>query len=106
MINIIRLLEAFILDRDTYPGGSIAYFVNVSRWTFVYRFYVFTAQTLLGAAVVVSFEKLCPNQWHHPLMSSQLYRCYVVWQSKLVMILPALLWCAVGGTGAVMLKVD
>ena len=28
----------------------------------------------------------------------QLYRCYVVWQSKLVMILPALLWCATAGT--------
>ena len=36
----------------------------------------------------------------------QLYRCYVVWQSKLVMVLPVLLWCSVGGTGAVVLGVD
>jgi len=42
--------------------------------------YVFTAQTLIGDGVV-------------------LYRCYAVWQSKLVMILPVLLWCAAGATG-------
>lgn len=30
----------------------------------------------------------------YPLNLFQLYRCYVVWQSKLVMILPVLLWCA------------
>jgi len=41
---------------------------------------VFTAQTLIGDGVV-------------------LYRCYAVWQSKLVMILPVLLWCAAGATG-------
>ncbi|KAH0833429.1 hypothetical protein J3R83DRAFT_12542 [Lanmaoa asiatica] len=42
--------------------------------------YVYTAQTLIGDAVI-------------------LYRCYAVWQSKLVMILPMLLWCAVLVTG-------
>jgi len=28
-----------------------------------------------------------------------LYRCYMVWQSKLIMILPLILWCAAGVTG-------
>ncbi|KAH0828756.1 hypothetical protein J3R83DRAFT_3180 [Lanmaoa asiatica] len=80
VIDIIRIMEGLILFRDTYPGGPVGYFSNVSQWTFVYKNYVFTAQTLIGDGVI-------------------LYRCYAVWQSKLVMIIPALLWCAVGVTG-------
>ena len=34
----------------------------------------------------------------NPLRAFQLYRCYAAWQSKFVMILPVLLWCAAGGT--------
>ncbi|KAF8129481.1 hypothetical protein EV363DRAFT_1337278 [Boletus edulis] len=80
IIDIIRTMEGLILYRNTYPGGPIAYFADASHWTFVYKGYVFTAQTLIGDSVV-------------------LYRCYVVWQSKLVMILPALLWCSTLVTG-------
>ena len=40
-----------------------------------------------------------------PLTPLQLYRCYAVWRSKLVMILPVLLWCAVFGTCAVATRV-
>ncbi|KAF8550419.1 hypothetical protein OG21DRAFT_1419724 [Imleria badia] len=80
VIDIIRVMEGFILLPSTYPGGRISYFSDVSHWTFVAKNYVYAAQTLLGDGVV-------------------LYRCYAVWQSKLVMILPALLWCAVGVTG-------
>ena len=44
-------------------------------------------------------RKICfRRDEHNPLRGFQLYRCYVVWQSKLVMILPLLLWCAAGGT--------
>ncbi|KAN0082388.1 hypothetical protein V8E55_008183 [Tylopilus felleus] len=80
IIDIIRIMEGLILYRDTYPGGPISYFSNVSQWTFVTKNYLFTAQTLIGDGVV-------------------LYRCYMVWQSKLIMILPALLWCASAATG-------
>ncbi|KAN0082390.1 hypothetical protein V8E55_008185 [Tylopilus felleus] len=80
VIDFVRTMNGFILYRDTYPGGPIAYFADVSDWTFVAENFVFTAQTLIGDGVV-------------------LYRCYVVWQSKLVMILPALLWCATAVTG-------
>ena len=27
----------------------------------------------------------------------QLYRCYIVWQSKLIIIFPVVLWCSAGG---------
>ncbi|KAI9573135.1 hypothetical protein HD554DRAFT_1145995 [Boletus coccyginus] len=80
IIDIIRIMQGLILFRDTYPGGPIGYFSDVSQWTFVSKNYVFAAQTLLGDGVV-------------------LYRCYAVWQSKLIMIVPALLWCATGVTG-------
>ena len=55
MIDIIRIMEGLILYRDTYPGGPVAYFADVSQWTFVSKNYVFTAQTLIGDGVVVSF---------------------------------------------------
>ena len=46
-------MEGFVLYRDTFPGGPIGYFSDVSQWTFVYMIYVFTVQTLLGDGVVV-----------------------------------------------------
>jgi len=54
IINIIRVMQGLILFRDTYPGGPIGYFSDVSQWTFVSKNYVFAAQTLLGDGVVVS----------------------------------------------------
>ncbi|KAF8129476.1 hypothetical protein EV363DRAFT_1584542 [Boletus edulis] len=77
VIDIMRVMDGLILYRDT---GPIAYFADVSQWTFVAKNYVFTAQTLIGDGVV-------------------LYRCYMVWQSKLVMIFPVLLWCSTVATG-------
>ena len=55
VIDIIRVMEGLILYRDTYLGGPVAFFSNVSQWTFVAKNYVFTAQTLVGDGVVVSF---------------------------------------------------
>lgn len=47
-------MEGLILYRDTYPGGPVAFFSNVSQWTFVAKNYLFTAQTLVGDGVIVS----------------------------------------------------
>jgi len=87
-------MDGLILYRDTYPGGPIAYFSDVSQWSFVVKNHVYTAQTLIGDGVIVSFNvvKVC-----HPPSALQLYRCYVVWQSKLILVLPALLWLTAGG---------
>ncbi|KAI9573137.1 hypothetical protein HD554DRAFT_1145974 [Boletus coccyginus] len=80
IIHIIRIMYGLILYRDTYPGGPVAYFSDVSHWPFYVKNLLYTAQTLVGDAVV-------------------LYRCYVVWQSRLIMIFPLLLWCATAVTG-------
>ncbi|KAG9313792.1 hypothetical protein JVU11DRAFT_6152 [Chiua virens] len=79
VIDIIRIIQGLILYRDTSAGPS-GYFADVSQWTFVSKNYIYTVQTLIGDGVM-------------------LYRCYAVWQSKLIMILPGLLWCAVAVTG-------
>ena len=55
MIDIIRIMEGLILYRDTYPGGPVGYFADMSQWTFVSTNYLYTAQTLIGDGVVVSF---------------------------------------------------
>ena len=104
MVDIIGLMQSLVLYRNHEEGSSV-YFGQVSGWTLLCRNYLFTVQTLLGDSVVVSFR--CIQIMASWLMSIlQLYRCYVVWQSKLVMVLPVLLWCSVGGTGAVVLGVD
>lgn len=51
-------MEGLILYRDTYQGGPVAYFSNVSQWTFLSKNHVYTAQTLIGDGVVVSFDRV------------------------------------------------
>ncbi|KAF8129475.1 hypothetical protein EV363DRAFT_1399813 [Boletus edulis] len=82
VIHIMRVMDGLILYRDTQPGGPVGYFSDLSKWTFDAKNLVYTAQTQIGDGVI-------------------LYRCYLVWQSKLIMILPVLLWFASGITGIV-----
>ena len=62
---MIRIMEGLILYRDTWPGGPVAFFADVSQWTFVYKNYVYTAQTLLGDGVIVSL--FFPREERRPL---------------------------------------
>ncbi|KIJ62435.1 hypothetical protein HYDPIDRAFT_114550 [Hydnomerulius pinastri MD-312] len=78
-IDIKRLQDGFITYRDTIPGGPEAFFADVKQETFVFKNAVYSIQTLLGDAVVI-------------------YRCYVVWQSRSIIILAVLLWFAVAAT--------
>ena len=48
-------MEGLILYRDSYQGGPIAYFSDVSQWTFLSKNHIYTAQTLIGDGVIVSF---------------------------------------------------
>lgn len=102
MLNIVRVMEGFILYQA--PGESNAYFSDTSQPTFVCMSYLFVAQTLIGDGVVVG--SCCVADERHPLTPLQLYRCYVVWQSKLLMVLPVLLWCSVGCTRSAIFGVD
>ncbi|KIM81615.1 hypothetical protein PILCRDRAFT_821390 [Piloderma croceum F 1598] len=80
IFDIIRLEEGLVLQRDTFPGGPQAFFADVAQLTFMSRNSIFVIQTTLGDAVVI-------------------YRCYVVWQSVRIILIPCIMWCSVAATG-------
>ncbi|KAG2104366.1 uncharacterized protein F5147DRAFT_579959 [Suillus discolor] len=84
IVDIIHLEEGLVTYRDTFPGGPAAFFADVTQITFVVKNIIYILQTMLGDGMVI-------------------YRCYVVWQSVWVIIVPSLLWLGmtVGGYGAV-----
>ncbi|KAG1742638.1 uncharacterized protein EDB91DRAFT_1051674 [Suillus paluster] len=81
VVNIIRIDDGLVRYRDTFPGGPVAFFGDLSQQTFVIKNLIYTLQTLLGDVVAI-------------------YRCYVVWQTVSVIVLPSILWCSVAVTGA------
>ncbi|KAF8835805.1 hypothetical protein BDN67DRAFT_998576 [Paxillus ammoniavirescens] len=80
VIDIIRIEEGLVQQRDTFPGGPIAFFSDVAQWSFVSKNVLYMLQTLVGDGVVI-------------------YRCYVVWQSFWVIAIPLMLWLSVAVTG-------
>ncbi|KAI9569055.1 hypothetical protein HD554DRAFT_2322039 [Boletus coccyginus] len=80
LVDIVRLDGGLVKDANTFPGGPVAFFADVSEPTFVIKNAIYTLQILLGDGVVI-------------------YRCYVVWQSFWSIILPSMLWCSVAVTG-------
>ncbi|KAG2356403.1 hypothetical protein BDR07DRAFT_1492016 [Suillus spraguei] len=80
VINIIRTGDGLVKYRDTFPGGPDEYFDDVSQVTYLAKDVLYIMQTLLADGVLI-------------------YRCYVVWQSTWIIILPCMLWCSVLVTG-------
>ncbi|KAJ7261271.1 hypothetical protein B0H12DRAFT_345486 [Mycena haematopus] len=80
-VDINRLNTGLIVLRNTYPGGPQAFFANPSENSFVFKNAVYSFQTCLGDGVVI-------------------YRCYKVWNTVWVLILPIMLWLAVAVTAA------
>lgn len=78
--SIIRVEDGLVKYRDTYPGGPVAFFADVTEEMFVIKHALYVLQTLLADGVVV-------------------FRCYVVWQSVWVIIVPTMLWCSIAVTG-------
>jgi hypothetical protein len=75
IVDIIRLENGFIKYRNTFPGGPAAFFQDISQPTFFTKNIIYAFQTMLGDGVLI-------------------YRCYVVWRSIRIIILPSLLWCS------------
>ncbi|KAJ8586836.1 hypothetical protein M405DRAFT_771087 [Rhizopogon salebrosus TDB-379] len=80
IVDAVRIEDGLVKYRDTFPGGPPAFFPDVAQGTFVIKNVIYVVQTLLGNGVVI-------------------YRCYIVWQSMWMIILPSMLWCSVGVTG-------
>ncbi|KAI0266375.1 hypothetical protein BC834DRAFT_823587 [Gloeopeniophorella convolvens] len=83
-IDIHRIVEGLVNNREFQPGGPAVWFEDPSQFTFVFKNAVYSFQTVTGDAVVI-------------------YRCYVVWQSFYVIIFPLimLLGVCVAATGSV-----
>ena len=94
-IDMKRIYEGLVKYRDTFPGGPIAFFADVSQETFVSKNGIYTAHTCLGDGVVVSSPLDHVAKRAH--QCSQIYRAYMVWRSWWVVVLPIMLWCAVLG---------
>ncbi|KAI0635690.1 hypothetical protein C8Q77DRAFT_1155463 [Trametes polyzona] len=82
IIDIIRICNGLIYQRDTFPGGPVAWFSQPAENTFIAKNIVYLFQTLLGDGVLI-------------------YRCYVVWQSWLVVAFPIVLWFWIGIVSAI-----
>ncbi|KAJ8589772.1 hypothetical protein M405DRAFT_791234 [Rhizopogon salebrosus TDB-379] len=80
VVDMVRIENGFVKYRDTFPGGPAAYFANINEPLFVAKNFIVVFQTLVGDAVLI-------------------YRCYVVWQSIWIIIVPSLLWCSSAVTG-------
>ncbi|KAG1784279.1 hypothetical protein EV702DRAFT_44589 [Suillus placidus] len=80
VVDIIQTEDGLVKYHDTFTSGPEAFFVDVPRKIFVIKNAIFILQTLLGDGVVI-------------------YRCFVVWQTIWVIILPSMLWCSVAVTG-------
>lgn len=80
ILVIIEVEDGFVKYRDTFPGGPANFFANFLQKTFIAKNVIYTLQTLLGDGVVI-------------------YRCYVLWQSVWVIILPCMLWCGIAAFG-------
>ncbi|KAH7924281.1 hypothetical protein BV22DRAFT_518142 [Leucogyrophana mollusca] len=84
VIDIIRTQEGLVRYRDTFKSptlsGPVGFFSDVAQWSFVYKNMLYMLQTLVGDGVVI-------------------YRCYVVWQSWYIIVVPVLLWGSVATTG-------
>ncbi|KAF8160378.1 hypothetical protein K438DRAFT_1541236, partial [Mycena galopus ATCC 62051] len=80
-VDFNRLVVAFVTLRDSYPGGPSAWFANPSQRSFIIKNAVYTFQTVLGDGVVI-------------------YRCYMVWRSFWIIVVPSVLWVAVAVAGA------
>lgn len=80
VVSIIHAEDGLVKYRDTFLGGPVAFFGDVSQIPYVIKNALYVMQTLVADGMVI-------------------YRCYIVWQSTRVIILPCMLWCGVAVTG-------
>ncbi|KAF8520315.1 hypothetical protein JB92DRAFT_2895741 [Gautieria morchelliformis] len=81
ILDVVRILEAFVFLPDSIPGGPIGYLGNVSNPLFIAKTVVYVTQTLIGDSLVT-------------------WRCYAVHRgNKYVIIYPALSVASCAATG-------
>ncbi|KAI0319667.1 hypothetical protein OF83DRAFT_760633 [Amylostereum chailletii] len=98
-INIHRLLFA-LFERRSYPrGGSSGWLNDPSQWTYLAKDSILFIQNLTADSIVVCLYfrvNLC-SRTH--LAFRQIYRCYVVWNSWQIIVIPVLMVLSLLGVG-------
>ncbi|KAG1829016.1 hypothetical protein DFJ58DRAFT_294284 [Suillus subalutaceus] len=87
IVGIVRLEDELVKYGNTFHDGPAGFFADVTQQTFLIKNTIITLQTLLGDGVVI-------------------YRCYFVWQSVWIIILPCMMWCGVAAFGICMVYVQ
>ncbi|KAG1721867.1 hypothetical protein EDD22DRAFT_974660 [Suillus occidentalis] len=87
ILVIIEVEDGLVKYPNTFPGGPESFFADLLQEIFIAKNVIYTLQTLLGDGVV-----------NFPFWQ-KIYRCYVVWQSVRVIILPCMLWCGIAAFG-------
>lgn len=79
--GIIRVEDGLVNHRGTSQSDPAAFFEDLSEGTFVVKNVLIILQTLLGDGLVI-------------------YRCYIVWQSVWIIVMPCIMWCGIVVFGA------
>jgi len=96
-IDIHRIMQGLIDNRFA-PGGPTLWFADPAQFTFVAKNAIYSFQTVLGDGVVVSLTtelKAIRDNVDH---ANQIYRCYMVWHSVWIIIIPLIMLCGVAST--------
>ncbi|KAG2129193.1 uncharacterized protein EDB93DRAFT_1267015 [Suillus bovinus] len=88
IVNTIRVEDGLVKYRDTFPNGPVAFFADPAQYTYTIKNALYISQTLLGDGVLTAVR-----------LTRKIYRCYIVWQSVLIIIIPSMLWCSVAVSG-------
>lgn len=85
--------EMMWITHADYPGGSDAYVSTYSSvWYQTWGTAASVISNLMSDALLVSpIPSLCPAR-RIVLMLAKTYRCFVIWNSKRVIVLPGLIW--------------
>ncbi|KAG5727507.1 hypothetical protein E4T56_gene12236 [Termitomyces sp. T112] len=83
VVSIYREVNGLIMHRNTL-GGPVAYFADLASWHWIFMNVLFLIGMLLGDTIVA-------------------YRCYVVWSSIWIIVLPVLLGVTTLATGITLL---
>ena len=96
-VDAYMIVKAFITYRDA-PDGPIAYFANLSSPSNLLRSSFYALQTLLGDFCLVRRYYYYHSRFDVHDTISQIYRCSVVWQHNIrIIILPILFWISCAG---------
>jgi hypothetical protein len=94
VVAIIRIENGLVKYRDTWLNGPAAFFADMTEETYLIKHALYIFQTVLADGVMVRSSFDLRSRPCGLIGTQKIHRCYVLWQSTRVIILPSLLWCS------------